>query len=431
MRFNRLIIPLLLTLTPVAIASTTWYVNGVSGNNTNNCKSPATACKTIKHALSLTSAGDSVRVASATYKENLTIGISMKIVGSGANTTILDGGGVARVITISSNTAHVTLSGVTITHGHSLHDGGGIFNNGVLTLLRTAVTSNRAQLSCPPGQQCGQRGGGIFNAPGATLAIGFSTISGNSASLSNCSVFHCGAAGGGIYNGGTLTLYNSTVSGNTAGPSARGSGIYSAGKAVIRSSTLGNNGTAVGAGIYGTANLQNSIVANGISSTNCGGAVTSSGYNLSNDGSCNFMNAGDLNNTNPSLGPLQYNGGPTQTMSLPVASPAVDAGNPNGCADGLGHLLKTDQRGKPRPDAEDTAGCDMGAYEFQAAQAVGHCAFTCGSVRCGALTGYCLGSVNNACRSTFDSAQCPVGQPAGGSGSLCGESVDTTRTCTP
>jgi hypothetical protein len=65
------------------------------------------------------------------------------------------------------------------------------------------------------------------------------------------------------------------------------------------------------------------------------------------------------------LGPLQYNGGPTQTMALALGSPAVDAGNPTGCTDGLGHLLKTDQRGKPRPDAEDATGCDMVAYEYR------------------------------------------------------------------
>jgi hypothetical protein len=52
-------------------------------------------------------------------------------------------------------------------------------------------------------------------------------------------------------------------------------------------------------------------------------------------------------------------------MALPSGSPAVDAGNPSGCSDGLGHLLKTDQRGQPRPDTEDTGGCDMGAYERQ------------------------------------------------------------------
>ena len=46
-------------------------------------------------------------------------------------------------------------------------------------------------------------------------------------------------------------------------------------------------------------------------------------------------------------------------------SPAIDAGNPNGCIDVNRHLLKTDQRGMPRPDKEDSRGCDMGAYERQ------------------------------------------------------------------
>ena len=52
-------------------------------------------------------------------------------------------------------------------------------------------------------------------------------------------------------------------------------------------------------------------------------------------------------------------------MALLSASPAIDAGNPSGCADGQGHLLKTDQRGMPRLDKEDSGGCDIGAYESQ------------------------------------------------------------------
>jgi len=55
-------------------------------------------------------------------------------------------------------------------------------------------------------------------------------------------------------------------------------------------------------------------------------------------------------------------------MALLSGSPAIDAGNPAGCTDGLGHLLKTDQRGMPRPDPEDKGGCDMGAYESQSDQ---------------------------------------------------------------
>jgi len=72
-----------------------------------------------------------------------------------------------------------------------------------------------------------------------------------------------------------------------------------------------------------------------------------------------------MNSINPMLGPLQNNGGPTETMALPSGSPAVDAGNPSGCTDGQGHPLITDQRGKPRPDSEDKTGCDIGAYESQ------------------------------------------------------------------
>ena len=95
--------------------------------------------------------------------------------------------------------------------------------------------------------------------------------------------------------------------------------------------------------------------------------MTSKGYNLSSDNTCKFGTSGDRNNTDPMLGPLQYNGGPnhTQTMALQPGSPAIDAGNPSGCTDSKGNLLKTDQRGMPRPDKEDTGGCDMGAYETQ------------------------------------------------------------------
>jgi hypothetical protein len=93
--------------------------------------------------------------------------------------------------------------------------------------------------------------------------------------------------------------------------------------------------------------------------------MTSNGYNLSGDNSCNFTGPGDMNNANPMLGTLGDNGGPTQTIRLLAGSPAIDSGNPSGCTDGQGHLLKTDQRGMPRPNEEDAGSCDMGAYERQ------------------------------------------------------------------
>jgi hypothetical protein len=197
-------------------------------------------------------------------------------------------------------------------------------------------------------------GGGIAN--GGTLTISNTTFSANTAGL-----------GGGISNDGTLSINNSTLSRNHTG--GRGGGIFNGGGTLsINNSTLsGNSGFSGGGGIYNnsSATLQNSIVANSPSGGNCFGTMTSKGYNLSSDGSCVFDGPGDLNNTNPMLGPLQNNGGPTETTALLPGSPAIDAGNPSGCTDNLGHLLKTDQRGDPRPNTEDTGGCDMGAYERQ------------------------------------------------------------------
>jgi hypothetical protein len=162
-----------------------------------------------------------------------------------------------------------------------------------------------------------------------------------------------------------MAIVNSTLSGNTALDS-RGGAIYNVSGLSLFNSTLSGNIAREGGGIFngGRATLQNSIVANN-SGTNCRGTITSRGYNLSNDSSCAFSNSGDLDNTDPMLGPLRYNGGPTKTMALPSGSPAIDAGNPSGCTDGLGHLLKTDQRGLWRHDPEDTRGCDIGAFERQ------------------------------------------------------------------
>jgi hypothetical protein len=354
-----LLVALSLAVAPTALASTKWYVDGVHGSDNNNCKSPQTACKTIGHAISLASSGDSIMVAAATYTENLTIGISLKVIGASASTTIIDGGGVNTVVSVPSSGTHVALSRVTIRNG-SASGGGGIRNLGTLTINGSTISGNSA-----PGHEEGG-GGGIFN--GGLLTINNSTISRNSAT--GHYVF-----GGGIDNTGALTINNCTISGNSAeGFAVHGGGVANFSSTLtINNSTISGNtakgmAASQGGGIWnfsGTATLQNSIVANSPSGGNCFGAVTSNGYNLSSDSTCNFNNSGDLNNTDPKLGPLQNNGGPTQTQALLSGSPAIDAGNPSGCTNGNGHLLKTDQRGKPRPDREDTGGCDMGAFERQ------------------------------------------------------------------
>jgi hypothetical protein len=147
MRFNqnKLLGTLLLALAQFASA-TTWYVNGVTGSDSNNCKSATTACKTIAHAISLASSGDTIKVAAATYTENLTITINLTILGASAPTTIIDGGGVKSVVTIPNATPHVRLFNFTIRNGHGTYPGGGggIQNFGNMTLNNSTVSGNSA-----------------------------------------------------------------------------------------------------------------------------------------------------------------------------------------------------------------------------------------------------------------------------------------------
>jgi hypothetical protein len=437
---NLISVAALVLFAPSVKASTTLYADGVSGNDSNTCTSPTTACKTIGHAISIAASGDSILVAAAPYAESLNIGISLNIVGSGAATTIIEGGGF-RGATISSATAHVILSNLTIRNNHvstqcETPGGGGVYNIGTLTIMNSIISGNTAfganyRLI---NVGCGVDGGGIFNS--GTLTIDNSTVSANSVTVGGCYLVgtFSSATGGAIWSSGTLTINNSTITGNTAVSdectshnhlsllggifqysgsatinestisSNRPLGIQGSILTVNNSSIIGNTGSGIAGstltinnstitgngwgindfrtltvsngtisgnsavGIFinngATATLQNSIVANN-PTANCIGTMASHGYNLSSDGTCNFNAPGDLNSHDPLLGPLQNNGGPTQTMALLPGSPAIDGGNPNGCTDGSGHLLTTDQRGMPRPDKEDARGCDIGAYERQ------------------------------------------------------------------
>jgi hypothetical protein len=339
----------------MVMASTTWYADGNNGSDTNNCLTAANACLTIGHAISLASSGDSIKIAPATYSENLTINISLKLIGTNARSTIIDGGATIRTISILNTKSVVGLSSLTIQDGFA-SGGAGILNWGILTITNSTITGNVAA------GDYSAAGAGIYNS--GTLTINNSTLSGNQGTYDQY-IF-----GGAIYNSGKLGLNNTTITGNTVNGylGGGGGGLYNAGTVSINNSTISGNSTVnQGGGIYnsGTVTIQNSIVANSHGGGNCYGAVTSNGYNLSSDGTCKFANTGDLNKAKSLLGPLANNGGQTQTMTLQTGSPAIDAGNPNGCMNNSGVLLKTDQRGDPRPDKEDTGGCDMGAYERQ------------------------------------------------------------------
>jgi hypothetical protein len=141
-------------------------------------------------------------------------------------------------------------------------------------------------------------GRGIYNDYRGTLTITNSTISGNTATRS----------GGGIYNdyNGTLTLNNNTISGNTA---TYGGGIYNSGTLILTNNTIANNTanhdgknvTGSGGGIYnsGTLILTNNTIAN--NTANHSGAL-SGGGGIYNHGTLTLTNntiTGNTANYNP------------------------------------------------------------------------------------------------------------------------------------
>ncbi|MBI2021675.1 CSLREA domain-containing protein [Candidatus Daviesbacteria bacterium] len=293
---------------------------------------------------------------------------NLTINGAGATTTIIDGGAIDRVFEIHSGTT-VQINKVTVQNGNR----SGVLNRGILTLTNSTITNNSIATF---------GGGGIFNTTTGTLTVADSTISNNNATSPDLS-----HGGGGIYSdtGGGVTISRTTINGNTT--TGRGGGILGQDPTInITNSTISGNTALNGGGIFnrsGTVNLTNTTVASNIATDNgggvwnfsgtmnikntilaansattasddCAGAITSLGYNIASDASCALGGTGDLNSTNPMIGPLASNGGPTMTHALLPTSPAIDLVPLSSCT------VATDQRGVARPQG---AGCDSGSYE--------------------------------------------------------------------
>jgi hypothetical protein len=302
-----------------------------------------------------------------------------------------------RVLEVTAATnGFVTLSKLTVTGGDvSTFGGGGIRTVGLLKLERVVVTGNR-----------GNVGGGISTGADGTAQVIMrrSTVTDNTS----------GGPGGGL---NLITLdYDteieaSTISGNHAG---RGGGIWAnprLGQTRIVNSTIANNtalapnpptAPATGGGINvvdlgaddvgplfqiefstiagneslpgRTANLvsgypvqlQNTIVADPVGGGSCGGLQYSFGYNLDAGGTtCDLDQGTDQEGAgaDAALGPLQKNGGPTQTMGLEVGSDALSDGDCTPSFSLPGFDLTVDQRGVSRPRPVFAADCDVGAWE--------------------------------------------------------------------
>jgi LPXTG-site transpeptidase (sortase) family protein len=316
---------------------------------------------------------------------------TLTINGAGQNITISGGGGV-RVMYVNSG-ANLTLRNLTIANGNASGSfGGGIYNNGTLTVTNSTFSGNSANLSGGGIINTGTLtvtnstfsnnsatsfdGGGIFNL--GTLTVTNSTFSANSANSLGGGIYNnvgtlnvtnstfsnnSAANGGGIFNGGTLTVTNSTFSGNSANLS--GGGIRNDGTLTVTNSTFSvNSASTQGGGIYnsgGTATLKNTIIANSASGGDCVGPLSgTNNNNLIEDSAnaCGLTNGsnGNIIGSDPNLGALT---GSPAYFPLNPGSPAIDAGDNATCA-------ATDQRGVTRPKDGDDNGaafCDIGSYE--------------------------------------------------------------------
>jgi hypothetical protein len=282
------------------------------------------------------------------------------------------GGGIA-------SSGELTLVGSTVSEneasgenamGFAAASGGGIHNTGMLSLQDSTVSDNSASATVAPGHSASASGGGINSS--TSLTIDRSTVSGNTALLSMSSGSPDASGGGIDASGSALTIQRSTVSGNQAvasgagAPDLMGGGIFEiTGSTNVNSVTVAGNRAFEGANLWGNPTLQNTIIAAPGLGPNCEviGSPDSQGHNLEDANSCGLTEPTDLTGTDPTLGPLGDNGGPTETHELIQGSPAIDRGRAAG--------LTTDQRGLPRPSdfteiANAADGSDIGAFEVQA-----------------------------------------------------------------
>jgi len=282
---------------------------------------------------------------------------------------------------------------------NSADQGGGIQNwSGDVTLIDCTVSGNLATSTLSGNQG----GAGIAN--GGLLAMTNCTLSGNQVAhygggaiftvggvtANNCTfVNNKGELGGAIWDSGSTSnpsaLSNCTFSGNFIvyiDGIARSGAIYAnyqyasqgiPSMAINNCSFSGISGDpgSFDPGAILAADGQNTKVevANSLFRSMSGGTnlyngngstLISRGHNLCNDdasgdggtGPGGLLNSpGDIRNTDPMLGPLTDNGGPTQTFALLPGSPAINAGDDT-------TAFWRDQRGYVRNGTSD-----IGAYE--------------------------------------------------------------------
>jgi len=299
-----------------------------------------------------------------------TVSHALGVVGPGG--TIDVSGTVADNVTVPASISPVVITGEGAS-GPAVIDGAG---QGPVVTVDDGTLASLEDLTIENGDAGTADGGGIANS--GTLTLSDTTISGNSA-----------GAGGGIDNVGTVTISDSTVSGNSAGT---GGGVDNVGTATISDSTVSGNSAGTGGGVAATSGTLTMVadtiadnaatgVGGGITGSvadragativadntaggggpNCSGVVASTGYDLTDDATgaaCGFGLPTDLGGVDPGLGPLGDNGGPTRTQLPTVGGPAVDVIPPGVDVGPVTACPTLDQRG-----VTSNGRCSIGAVE--------------------------------------------------------------------
>ena len=281
-------------------------------------------------ALAAAHGGDTIKIAPGTYAGGVTIDVSVTLVGAGPGATIIRGGGPVLTIGVpfAATEPTVTIDGITATGGVTIGNvtpssgrGGGIYipraagpsTGATVTIRDSAISGNSVAPSaaidsgdpCCPFADAG--GGGISN--DGMLTLDHTTISDNRADPA--SGLTSGAIGAGILNRafGTLTVKHSVVTGNHAavtppnGQSADGGGITMVGGTLtMTDSQVSDNSAdassavpngveqnAVAGGIHVQENAsatirRTTITGNSISSTNSVGDANALSGGLHADG---------------------------------------------------------------------------------------------------------------------------------------------------
>jgi hypothetical protein len=366
-----------------------WYVSP-DGDDTNDCMTPGTACASVNAAYLQAVGGDTILIATGIYTQTvdlpgLYIWKSINLSGgwdesyttqSGRST--IDGqrlGYCLEIVAeldvnitrfvfqncgndITEDQPYSILNSARLWIEDSiLQESYHLVNYGELTLIGCDINSN-----------WGDSGGGIYSF--GPLILIRSSVRKNGVSSSG---------GGLVVRGDQTVIINSTISDNYA--HWRGGAINKTGSGELKiynSTIINNEAQDYIGGLYlsttGTS-MQNTILAdNWISypvdtSEDCYGTILSGGYNMiGNISGCDFVwSTGDLLNVTPHAHRL------STYYALLADSPAVDAANPDGCLDDLGDPILEDQLGSLRPmdgDEDGSAVCDIGAYEFDPAQAI-------------------------------------------------------------